>query len=53
MELETEKGKYFVDLGIERILLNAIMHGIVSSDLRRSSSSEFEFSMFQYHKRIT
>ena len=47
-----EKGEYLVDLGIGRILLNALMHCTVSSDLCRSSSSKLEFSMFQHHKRI-
>ena len=47
-----KKREYLVDLGIGRILLNALVRCTVSSDLRRSSSSKLEFSMFRHHKRI-
>ena len=34
--------EYLVDLGIGRFVFNALVHGIVSSDLPRSSRSKFE-----------
>jgi hypothetical protein len=41
-----------VDLGIGRIVLNALVHCTVSSDLPRSSRYKSELSMFQHHKCI-
>jgi len=37
-----KNGEYLVDLGIGRILLNALARCTVSSDLPRSSSSKLE-----------
>jgi len=42
VELEREEREYLVDLGIGRILLNALVHCTVSSDLPRSSSLKLE-----------
>ena len=47
-----EKKEYLVDLGVGRIVLNALVHCTVSSDLPRSSRYTSEFLMFQHHKWI-
>jgi hypothetical protein len=46
------KGEYLVDIGIGGILLNALMHCTVSSDLPRILSTKLDFCMFQLHKTI-
>ena len=47
-----EKKEYLVDLGVGRIVLNALVHCTVSSDLHRSSRYNLEFLMVQHHKSI-
>ena len=37
-----KKGKYLVELGIRWVLLNALVHFTVSSDLPRSPTSKLE-----------